>query len=190
MTYQQMLSVNRQKHFNSHPHEEDDLNSIARTLEKQIFQLTSSRRGWRRIRDLKFSIRTISTHILTKRMTTHKWSDAEAELHFNSHPHEEDDCTHQINDKSSNISTHILTKRMTMLLLRQPGPYLYFNSHPHEEDDDSSRRFAGMFWVFQLTSSRRGWHALSNISYFWTYFNSHLVLCQDLVQIKMRSSAC
>ncbi len=32
-------------YFNSHPHEEDDLNSIARTLEKQIFQLTSSRRG-------------------------------------------------------------------------------------------------------------------------------------------------
>ena len=55
----------------------------------------------------------ISTHILTKRMTsigTMLWG---ANLYFNSHPHEEDDLS-----TTPNIFL-----------------YLYFNSHPHEEDD-------------------------------------------------------
>ena len=62
------LSVSVKLYFNSHPHEEDD-------------------RGYWRSSDF----RSISTHILTKRMT------AETETY----------------NEQNNISTHILTKRMT-----------------------------------------------------------------------------
>ena len=132
-------------------------NSIARTLEKQIFQLTSSRRGWR----------------LTR------WSIVQ-ESYFNSHPHEEDDddtiskmrgetiSTHILtkrmtsracsiwHDKS--ISTHILTKRMTVSESTRKERRKYFNSHPHEEDDIRFRNIWRTASAFQLTSSRRGWH--------------------------------
>ena len=78
------------RYFNSHPHEEDDLNSYGtkprnsistHILTKRmtpatkmpctiaVFQLTSSRRGWRLFRKQSNRARCISTHILTKRMT-------------------------------------------------------------------------------------------------------------------------
>ena len=83
-----------------------------------LFQLTSSRRGWPR-RCLEWhGSRHISTHILTKRMTVCIWKFYFTTIisthiltkrmtvrvalmlrpigHFNSHPHEEDDCTHGI----------------------------------------------------------------------------------------------
>ena len=119
----------------------------------------------------------ISTHILTKRMTQHTtliyklfqltssrrgWRPdflgCVATRHFNSHPHEEDD--------PANLSQSALSP--------------YFNSHPHEEDDFVAERSRGRIeisthiltkrmtkdWIhpivrrilFQLTSSRRGWH--------------------------------
>ena len=78
---------------------------------------------------------TISTHILTKRMTLflfrvwvvwvnfnshpHEEDDLKVAKHtrnsvyFNSHPHEEDDSTAWKNPLAMYISTHILTKRMT-----------------------------------------------------------------------------
>ena len=61
----------------------------------------------------------ISTHILTKRMTSAFVHVCKTCSYFNSHPHEEDD-----------------------LLFRQFRlSYLYFNSHPHEEDDFVSSDF-------------------------------------------------
>ena len=60
-----------------------------------------------------FNTLSISTHILTKRMTA---------LPF-------------VFLTPSNISTHILTKRMTAISRIAPAIVLYFNSHPHEEDD-------------------------------------------------------
>ena len=119
----------------------------------------------------------ISTHILTKRMTCEEWGFkfwgifqltssrrgwpkndylTEEEMHFNSHPHEEDDNYTPTLQTLLYISTHILTKRMTMkenILVKQQEFQLtssrrgwlsaviivisnfYFNSHPHEEDD-------------------------------------------------------
>ena len=120
---------------------------------------------------------TISTHILTKRMT---------------------DFSH-LSNCFRNISTHILTKRMTSVSrFLNPSLYIsthilmkrmtfsdsfnliipiYFNSHPHEEDDFHSEFFIcycdisthiltkrmtnGLYIavntpIFQLTSSRRG----------------------------------
>ena len=120
-------------------------------LSPTIFQLTSSRRGWP---SYKISF--------------------ECHFHFNSHPHEEDDLTNEIKILSS----------------------IYFNSHPHEEDDTTSEiiKLVGCdisthiltkrmtifvcivspaLKVFQLTSSRRGWHSFVRSSPFYLHFNSH-----------------
>ena len=40
----------RQQDFNSHPHEEDDTMDDNLSLSEKVFQLTSSRRGWRRLK--------------------------------------------------------------------------------------------------------------------------------------------
>ena len=58
--------------------------------EVALFQLTSSRRGWRPV-NVSETSNPISTHILTKRMTDVEVIDKESENYFNSHPHEEDD---------------------------------------------------------------------------------------------------
>ena len=76
----------------------------------------------------------ISTHILTKWMTSLVMGGIWEQQYFNSHPHEEDDYSICNLSKVSCISTHILTKRMTKKRTSTPG-----------------RR------TFQLTSSRRGW---------------------------------
>ena len=145
-----------QKHFNSHPHEEDDMAFSRLFLTSFSFQLTSSRRGWQSSPDPSLWLCSISTHILTKRMTEvvfffpcftvfqltssrRGWPPSFRLLshlrYFNSHPHEEDDdssCVHR--DSCRIISTHILTKRMTKAVMARSA--------------DNS---------FQLTSSRRGW---------------------------------
>ena len=38
---------------------------------------------------------------------------------------------------------------------------LHFNSHPHEEDDMIGTGYASLYFKFQLTSSRGGWHLIS-----------------------------
>ena len=91
MTWYSILTMIGKKHFNSHPHEEDD-SKIGTPYVYGAFQLTSSRRGWRDITATAFPFFGISTHILTKRMT-------------------EITCNPSI---SNYISTHILTKRMTI----------------------------------------------------------------------------
>ena len=99
----------------------------------------------------------ISTHILTKRMTSSSANESIANPfqltssrrgwlicltlpvkgeYFNSHPHEEDDCTCNVVCRVRElISTHILTKRMTYCDRHCLIAQTYFNSHPHEEDD-------------------------------------------------------
>ena len=59
----------------------------------------------------------ISTHILTKRMTSLVMGGIWEQQYFNSHPHEEDDLyVGQKMVKWLEISTHILTRRMTAIL--------------------------------------------------------------------------
>ena len=98
-----------------------------------VFQLTSSRRGWR-IALLPFSCHNyFNSH-------PHEEDDFQWPIiyiiinYFNSHPHEEDDVPPGFNSAFLCISTHILTKRMTFLYMRTP-----------------------IISIFQLTSSRRGW---------------------------------
>ena len=62
-------SSDYQSHFNSHPHEEDDHNPSGYAGYIVTFQLTSSWRGWLAALGPVFSIISISTHILMKRMT-------------------------------------------------------------------------------------------------------------------------
>ena len=72
--------------------------------------------------------------------------------YFNSHPHEEDDLPPDvIRDACWCISTHILTKRMTIWL--------------------QLHRYT--FPIFQLTSSRRGWHRGTASHFRTSHFNSH-----------------
>ena len=82
------------------------------SIERYIFQLTSSRRGW--------PIPTVFPSVfLTFQLTSSRrgWHSSETFLHrllhFNSHPHEEDDHKEGPEAVHNNISTHILTKRMT-----------------------------------------------------------------------------
>ena len=143
------------------------------------FQLTSSRRGWLIAINGWIPHSSISTHILTKRMTASLCLLLSESSHFNSHPHEEDDwfrivcvlvwniSTHILTKRMTTgsefyseqkiISTHILTKRMTVVVMLLALASQYFNSHPHEEDDQAASYRKPNILSFQLTSSRRGW---------------------------------
>ena len=123
---------------------------IKKDLQKDVFQLTSSRGGWRVGSSNDMGGYYISTHILTRRMTTpcFCWFLTRA------------------------ISTHILTRRMTTYL----GDY---NSDMSFQLTSSRGGWHGQVprllkdKVFQLTSSRGGWlRALLN-RLIRKYFNSH-----------------
>ena len=139
-----------QEYFNSPPHKKNHIATtminavlfkisthiltkrMTKAIEKipyfGLFQLTSSRRGWRFSKIL-----------------------ALIAVHFNSHPHEEDD------------QVEMATRYMT----------LHFNSHPHEEDDPTFSSLSSSVSSFQLTSSRRGWLFLAWLLQALLYFNSH-----------------
>ena len=143
-------------HFNSHPHEEDDLllhwNIVFFHISTHILTRRMTNKD-----DTLDTLFNISTHILTRRMTSigsyfwisagdfnshpHEEDDRNRDpiyarrRHFNSHPHEEDDAHIRRVWDYIDISTHILTRRMTA---RNGGFFILkwnFNSHPHEEDD-------------------------------------------------------
>ena len=142
------------KYFNSHPHEEDDALNSSKSFGNSISThiLTKRMTSQGRFRWLR---KSISTHILTKRMTMQMEHCFCSDLYFNSHPHEEDDR-----------NSALFQSQMT-----------YFNSHPHEEDDRTACGWSDCRYisthiltkrmtypnfsrhycpVFQLTSSRRG----------------------------------
>ena len=102
---------------------------------RNIFQLTSSRRGWRHLIQFRYTGRKFQ--LTSSRRGWHKHNKKSPNpLHFNSHPHEEDDNFENtgmsstyifqltssrrgwrqksfLSDLTVYISTHILTKRMT-----------------------------------------------------------------------------
>ena len=121
-------------YFNSQPHEEADIGGFLQRISEEI----------------------ISTHSLTKRLTTQK-AHCRTEMlfqltasrrgwrlpvipnrfsvgYFNSQPHEEADRTTSAHGITVKISTHSLTKRLTAVTV----PIFPFS-------------------IFQLTASRRGW---------------------------------
>ena len=123
-------------YFNSQPHEEADIWPTLSPIRPIEFQLTASRIGWRYRQWYFLRKLCISTHSLTKRLTTRKFSEGLTTRYFNSQPHEEADETcstiqnyyrrfqltasrrgWRISPPSSSpcdhISTHSLTKRLT-----------------------------------------------------------------------------
>ena len=136
-----------------------------------IFQLTASRRGWPLGFVSSVVLRDISTHSLTKRLTSSDIADSPISpfqltasrrgwhpcynnivyviLYFNSQPHEEADSTNRSYWCIVHISTHSLTKRLTMFCA-----------------------IVNPILVFQLTASRRGWRHRNVLSAYNFYFNS------------------
>ena len=188
----------RVMHFNSHPHEEDDEADCSSGVAAIVFQLTSSRRGWL-VREAfiyytshfnshpheeddnvhwwRCCISEISTHILTKRMTTTSCPMTRI-CYFNSHPHEEDDGFLSAHMEVIYISTHILTKRMTKSVIRFVREILIsthiltkrmtgiipcrfsfpdISTHILTKRMTVLQRTEKFKLSFQLTSSRRGW---------------------------------
>ena len=161
----------------------------------QIFQLTSSRRGWQYAPEI---VRTcpryfnshpheeddtalvsyggsgnISTHILTKRMTYPACVNA-CDINISTHILTKR-MTLQTGWVSENnrISTHILTKRMTMTGVK-PVIYMSFQLTSSRRGWRYSQKYRRGQNVFQLTSSRRGWHNSSCfVRWLRKYFNSH-----------------
>ena len=101
--------------------------------EEQIFQLTSSRGGWPG--SFIFSL---------------------IHLHFNSHPHEEDDRWGVRQLFTYYISTHILTRRMTCTVYRNES-IKFISTHILTRRMTPFLRIDGRTSSFQLTSSRGGW---------------------------------
>ena len=112
MTGVEARKKKRDENFNSHPHEEDDVESESDLRMNRISTHILTKRMTGTIKESCFAL-FISTHILTKRMTCVHGRSSRREIHFNSHPHEEDDS-------------------LPYLILWNKK---YFNSHPHEEDD-------------------------------------------------------
>ena len=126
-----------QKDFNSQPHKEADKKPQKKLGFASAFQLTASQGGWlrdnaikqeteyfnsqphkeadgRTVSDRRY-IRQISTHSLTRRLTTFFQDIQLISVYFNSQPHKEAD--HWLYEY---ITSHIL----------------YFNSQPHKEADN------------------------------------------------------
>ena len=79
----------------------------------------------------------ISTHILTRRMTWLRRMPLAALRYFNSHPHKEDDRNGKkvaISKKYFNSHPH---KEDDLFALLYSFSLSHFNSHPHKEDDKS-----------------------------------------------------
>ena len=87
--------------------------STPRQPTSAAFQLTASRRGWRNEHVRRSWAKRISTHSLTKRLTRKLQQSVSSLSHFNSQPHEEADCSGSAYCSKCNISTHSLTKRLT-----------------------------------------------------------------------------
>ena len=127
----------RKNYFNSHPHEEDDQYRIQYRASSDISTHILTKRmttGW----GIFFEGGNISTHILTKRMTRESAILQQPSQHFNSHPHEEDD---ELESGAAESKEHFNSHphEEDDVILRNIGvDRMYFNSHPHEEDDMQS----------------------------------------------------
>ena len=79
----------------------------------------------------------------------------ECDLHFNSHPHEEDDGNQDAEIALQRFSTHILTKRMTAYFTTDEYAEI-ISTHILTKRMTAAAAAGVWILVFQLTSSRRG----------------------------------
>ena len=101
--------------FNSHPHKEDDDLALMTSGYGHIFQLTSSQGGWQNtaIYDTVYQLFQLTS---SQGGWQYVYQIVSTTQFFNSHPHKED-------DDMANFPYRLLR---------------IFNSHPHKEDDDST----------------------------------------------------
>ena len=78
-----------------------------------------------------------------------------AGIHFNSHPHKEDDGEIFYTFFIQNISTHILTRRMTHAIRGRYSDIGNFNSHPHKEDDSMTYKKVTSIFISTHILTRR-----------------------------------
>ena len=100
-----------------------------------LFQLTASRRGWQLFLERHILHEWISTHSLTKRLTT----TANAPMIFPS------------------LFQLTASRRGWLFQCIIPSSVVHFNSQPHEEADSKTFACNNQAVIFQLTASRRGW---------------------------------
>ena len=139
--------------------------------ERNVFQLTASRRGWRENSSNQFPLLVISTHSLTKRLTRNRYrsrkpyafqltASRRGWLQPGRHP-----------GRHVHISTHSLTKRLT--------GHFFTCTENHIFQLTASRRgwprkgdITKYTTLFQLTASRRGWRGLPMTRWSLRHFNS------------------
>ena len=140
-----------QKHFNSHPHEEDD-NKCKSEMQGNVYFNSHPHEEDDGFLSAHMEVIYISTHILTKRMTTL--------LYYN------------MVLRAEIISTHILTKRMTELVVDHiDGNVFQLTSSRRGWPEEFNEKYDNI--IFQLTSSRRGWQKLRQLVNSNLNFNSH-----------------
>ena len=146
-----------------------------------LFQLTSSRRGWRTKTANLLSQRTFQ--LTSSRRGWHLWRyPHEHSRHFNSHPHEEDDCgTVTVKSQSVIISTHILTKRMTeCTFVTSRNTSISTHILTKRMTVQNGSIVGGK--TFQLTSSRRGWRFI-RVKVEWSILISTHILTKRMTII-------
>ena len=136
-----------------------------------VFQLTASRRDWRRSTPRQPT--SAAFQLTASRRGWRCWDIGTSKdlLYFNSQPHEEADCLAALQYGIFGISTHSLTKRLTVQRLQNIASMTFQLT--------ASRRgwptkTVSVKWnsVFQLTASRRGWLCVQFGHPSCRYFNS------------------
>ena len=141
LTMHSKLTRLNQFYFNSQPHEEADNLINTCVLVKTHFNSQPHEEAdfywlWKRNHP------DISTHSLTKRLTTTMPTKTNYHIGISTHS-----LTKRLTNIKDNffhlfgISTHSLTKRLTSAPSFLVSFFKYFNSQPHEEADCSSRNF-------------------------------------------------
>ena len=133
-------------YFNSHPHEEDDDGQVRYVQTNRYFNSHPHEEDDGSCENHCTTF-VISTHILTKRMTSPIADCAETKLYFNSHPHEEDDWLAMLwykSDKNFNSHPH---EEDDGYRTQRRWNVLNFNSHPHEEDDYNVTKEKSIFGI-------------------------------------------
>ena len=137
--------------FNSHPHEEDDLEFQWTDSSYSISTHILTKR-MTEIYEVINYLQNISTHILTKRMTLRKSCDR----------------------NTGHISTHILTKRMTIWNLAWKGQGV-ISTHILTKRMTSAQTLHSLIRLFQLTSSRRGWQKMFDFLFQDRNISTHIL---------------
>ena len=122
------------QYFNSQPHEEAD-GAVAGESDSES---------------------DISTHSLTKRLTTAQSPQGSHLKHFNSQPHEEADRSAAVQELGQDHFNSQPHEEADINALPVELARTYFNSQPHEEADVRNLKTFITCVEFQLTASRRG----------------------------------